>query len=177
MMRWTLNESREDFEEEYWEGYDFAKKRHDATGAVRKATGAPYFVHPEGVAKIVHAYGGSVDQVKSAFAHDLMEDAGVTFSEVEDCFGEKVADIVEWLTNDPDEIARIGKQEYISRKLLSMPHEALLVKLADMYYNYYDHCPEKQAKRIINNLQDLAEGRDLTRTELDLIDNIITRVA
>lgn len=169
-----LKESKEDFDSKYHRSYQFAKDRHDATGAIRKFSGAPYIVHPDGVAKIVDAYGGDDDQVKAALAHDLMEDAEVTYEEVEEYFGPKAARIVKLITNDPEEVKRVGKEKYISDELLSLPHEALLVKLGDMYYNMTDHCPEKQATRIVNNMIALSKRKDLTEPEQDLIDDILT---
>ena len=171
---YPFSESKEDFDSKYHRSYQFAKDRHDATGAIRKFSGAPYIVHPDGVAKIVDAYGGDDDQVKAALAHDLMEDAEVTYEEVEEYFGPKAARIVKLITNDPEEVKRVGKEKYISDELLSLPHEALLVKLGDMYYNMTDHCPEKQATRIVNNMIALSKRKDLTEPEQDLIDDILT---
>ena len=169
-----MKESKEDFDSKYHRSYQFAKDRHDATGAIRKFSGAPYIVHPDGVAKIVDAYGGDDDQVKAALAHDLMEDAEVTYEEVEEYFGPKAARIVKLITNDPEEVKRVGKEKYISDELMRLPHEALLVKLGDMYYNMTDHCPEKQATRIVNNMIALSKRKDLTEPEQDLIDDILT---
>lgn len=173
----VLNESIEDFDSKYHRSYKFAKDKHDATGAVRKFSGAPYIVHPDGVAKIVDAYGGDDDQVRAALAHDCLEDCDCTYEDIVEYFGKKAANIVKLITNDPEEVKRIGKEKYISNELLHLPHKALLVKLADMLYNFYDHCPESQAARIVNNMIALSKRKDLTEPERDLIDDIMTRAA
>jgi (p)ppGpp synthase/HD superfamily hydrolase len=41
-----------DFDSEEQPIYDWAKQKHDATNKTRKHSGDPYWVHPEGVAKI-----------------------------------------------------------------------------------------------------------------------------
>lgn len=173
----NLEESMEDFDSKFHRSYKFAKNKHDATGAVRKFSGAPYIVHPDGVAKIVDAYGGDDDQVKAALAHDCLEDTDATYEDIVEYFGKKAANIVKLITNDPEEVKRVGKEKYISNELLHLPHKALLVKLADIMYNFYDHCPESQAARIINNMIALSKRKDLTEPEHDLIDDIMTRVA
>ena len=41
----------------------------------------------------------------------------------------------------------MGKEAYITEKLLTMSEEALLIKLADMVYNSYDQPAEKALNR------------------------------
>ena len=45
-----MGESIYDFDSQNRPMYRFAKKKHDDTGAIRKHSGDPYWVHPEGVA-------------------------------------------------------------------------------------------------------------------------------
>jgi len=173
----NFEESIEDFDSKFHRSYKFAKDKHDATGAIRKFSGAPYIVHPDGVAKIVDAYGGDDDQVKASLAHDCLEDTDATYEDIEKYFGKTAAKIVKMITNDVDEVKRLGKEKYISNELLRLPHKALLVKLADMYYNITDHCPQSQAARIVNNMIALSKRKDLTEPEHDLIDNIMEAAA
>lgn len=88
----------------------YSKARHDRTGAVRKHSGAPYFVHPQGVAKMVQAYRGTKAQIQAAYLHDTMEDTGETADHIAEQFGDDVASIVAELTNDPWEVRRVGKK-------------------------------------------------------------------
>lgn len=154
----------------------YAKARHDRTGVTRKHSGEPYIVHPNGVAALVKAYGGTEDQIKAAYLHDTMEDTGETADHIAEQFGKEVADIVSQLTNDSCEVSRLGKENYINQKLVSLPHEALLVKLCDIYYNQMDYPNPEQAARQLRNIDYLLANRsDLTESELDVIDAILAR--
>lgn len=69
-----LNESIEDFQGiTNKQMYKFAKRKHDDTHAIRKFSGDPYFVHPEGVAKIILNIGGTDTEIKAALENDLRE--------------------------------------------------------------------------------------------------------
>ena len=152
----------------------YAKARHDRTGAIRKSSGKPYFVHPDGVAQIVMVYGGTDAQIQAAYLHDTMEDTGETADHIAELFGEDVASIVSEITNDPWEVRRIGKENYISKELCELSHDALLVKLSDMYYNQKDYPKPGQAERQIRNIRYLLANRsDLLDNELDLIEDIL----
>lgn len=173
----VLNESMEDFDSKYHRSYQFAKDKHDATGAVRKFSGAPYIVHPDGVAKIVDAYGGDDDQIKIAVLHDTIEDTDTNFDEIEDLFGEEVATGVEMLSNDKSEIDKMGKETYMSKKLLSLPEKYLFVKLADFLYNILDHPKESQLERMINNLIALSRNRHLSKKCSEILDACLEAAA
>ena len=105
--------------------YKFAKRKHDDTHAIRKFSGDPYFVHPEGVAKIILNIGGTDTEIKAALAHDLIEDAGAVYEDIVEKFGKKVADIVKEITNDNFEISKIGKENFINKELLNVSSPAL----------------------------------------------------
>ena len=153
--------------------YRFAKRRHDDTGAIRKVSKEPYWVHPEGVAKIVMEHGGSDIEIKAAMAHDTMEDAGVSYDDMVEKFGEEVASIVKEVTNDNDEIAKIGKERYISEELCRLSPEALTVKLADMLYNMKDSPTEKNYERMRKNVAFLMMNRHLDGKHLELAQEIM----
>lgn len=154
--------------------YRFAKRKHDDTGAKRKGSGEPYFVHPEAVAKIVIAYGGSDTEIKAALAHDTMEDTGATFEDITEKFGIEVASIVKELTNDTFKIYKIGKEAYMNEKLVSLSKEALFVKLADILHNSTDNCRKDQLERMKTNIDYLiAHRKDLDEKHWELIDSIL----
>lgn len=164
-----FRESMNDFEPKFHTMYRFAKDHHDWTGGIRKASGAPYIVHPDTVAKVVIAYSGTDDQIDAALAHDLIEDADVDYNDLEEQFGKKVADIVQELTNDNDKIAAMGKEDYMTDKLCHLSHDALLIKLADIYCNSADKPAPETALRMVNNLLGMLNKRhDLTDNEEEL---------
>ena len=168
-----LLEAIEDFPKNTRAMYRFARRRHNDTGAIRKVSKEPYWVHPEGVAKIVMEHGGSDIEIKAAMAHDVLEDTGDTFEDIAEKFGEEVASIVKEVTNDNDEIAKIGKERYISEELCRLSPEALTVKLADMLYNMKDSPTEKNYERMRKNVAFLMMNRHLDGKHLELAQEIM----
>lgn len=170
-----LPESVDDFPKNTHQMYRFAKQKHDATGAVRKHSGDPYWVHPEGVAKVAAAYGGTDVEIQAAMAHDTLEDTNCSYDELEEMFGEEVASIVREITNDTEEVDRLGKEQYINLELISLSHPALFVKLCDMYYNQMDFPTEAQKRRMTKNINYLLANRedDLNENEIALIEAIL----
>lgn len=168
-----LLEAVEDFPRNTRAMYRFAKRRHDDTSAIRKVSKQPYWVHPEGVAKIVMEHGGSDIEIKAAMAHDVLEDTGESYEDMVEKFGEKVASIVKEVTNDKDEIAKVGKEKYISEELCRLSPEALTVKLADMLYNMKDSPTEKNYERMRKNVAFLMMNRQLDGKHLELAQEIM----
>ena len=171
----TLSEAIDDFPKNTHQMYRFAKQKHDATGAVRKHSGDPYWVHPEGVAKVAAAYGGTDIEIQAAMAHDTLEDTNCSYDELEEMFGDEVASIVREITNDTEEVDRLGKEQYINLELINLSHPALFVKLCDMYYNQMDFPTEAQKRRMIKNINYLLANRedDLNENEIALIEDIL----
>ena len=168
-----LLEVVEDFPRNTRAMYRFAKRRHDDTCAIRKVSKQPYWVHPEGVAKIVMEDGGSDIEIKAAMAHDVLEDTGESYEDIVEKFGEKVASTVKEVTNDKDEIAKVGKEKYISEELCCLSPEALTVKLADMLYNMKDSPTEKNYERMRKNIAFLMMNRQLDGKHLELAQEIM----
>ena len=173
--RRRMPESIDDFPKNTHQMYRFAKQKHDATGAIRKHSGDPYWVHPEGVAKIAAAYGGTDIEIQAAMAHDTLEDTNCSYEELEEMFGDEVASIVREITNDTEEVDRLGKEQYINLELINLSHPALFVKLCDMYYNQMDFPTDAQKQRMIKNINYLLANRedDLNENEIALIEDIL----
>ncbi|MEG0370509.1 MAG: HD domain-containing protein [Hungatella sp.] len=71
----------------------FATKAHE--GVMRKGTtNIPYITHPVETAVIVSLMTDEEEMIAAALLHDVMEDAGVTWEELERLFGKRVADLV-----------------------------------------------------------------------------------
>lgn len=150
----------------------FAARKHGERGQIRKFSGLPYIVHPEGVAALVKDFGGDEDQIMAAWLHDTMEDTGTTYDDLAEKFGKHIADIVSEVTNDPY-LKKEDKEAYMSNKLNNLSRDALLVKLCDMMYNHDDNCPIEQRMRIENNIRRLMQTRELTENEYKICKNII----
>lgn len=153
-----------DFPLECHTAYYFAKCKHEEIYQIRKYSGKPYFVHPKGVALVVMKCGGNNDQVKAALLHDTLEDTHTSDEEIRVCFGEHTQQLVRELTNSKYKIEQMGgKEAYMNDKLMNLSNEALLIKLADMFYNINDMPDEAQRVRIIKNISYVLENRkDLT---------------
>ncbi len=119
----------------------------------------PYFIHPKQVALIVKHHGGTNDQIKSALLHDTLEDTHTSDEELRVCFGEHVQSLVRELTNQRYKIEEMGKEAYMTEKLMKLSNEALLVKLADMLANITDHPNEAQEVRMLHNISALIANR------------------
>lgn len=123
----------------------FATQAH--AGQKRKYTGDDYIVHPVAVAQIVRDFGGSVDQQAAALLHDVVEDTDVTIDQVRDAFGDRVADLVGWLTDVsvPSDGNRAVRKAIDCAHSADAPADAQFVKLADLMDNtksIVDHDPQ-----------------------------------
>jgi len=153
----------------------FATRKHGERNQIRKATGAPYIVHPEGVAALVKEFGGDDEQIQAAWLHDTMEDTGTWKDDLAEKFGDRVANIVDELTNDNYTIRSLGsKENYMNQKLCHLSHDALLVKLCDMLYNHEDFPPMQQKMRIEKNIRYLMQNRELTENEWQICNKIVS---
>lgn len=148
-----------DFPIECRAAYAFAKYKHKQTGAIRKGSGLPYFVHPKAVAMIILENGGTIEQINSALLHDTLEDTETSSLELKTLFGEKVASMVWELTNSKIEIEKLGKEEYMNKKLVTLSEDALTVKLADFICNMNDIPNDKQMERMCKNIYNLIINR------------------
>ena len=143
---------------------EFAAKAHD--GQRRKYTNLPYITHPSDVVDIVRRVDHTEEMLAAAWLHDVVEDCGVSISEIREEFGDDVASLVDWLTD----VSKPSDGNRDRRKHLDLLHtasaspSAKTIKLADLMVNtvtiaIYDlefskvYLPEKMAL-----LQVLKEG-------------------
>ncbi|MBI4702643.1 MAG: bifunctional (p)ppGpp synthetase/guanosine-3',5'-bis(diphosphate) 3'-pyrophosphohydrolase [Deltaproteobacteria bacterium] len=113
----------------------FACSRH--FGQERKGNGAPYITHPLAVAALVGEYGGDEDQAIAALLHDVLEDCGVTETDVALRYGARVARIVASCTDTtlrPKPPWPQRKQAFLAR-LRGAPPDVKLVVAADKLHN------------------------------------------
>jgi (p)ppGpp synthase/HD superfamily hydrolase len=109
-------------------------------GQTRKASDVPYIQHPAAVAMILDRLGCDEDVVIAGLLHDAVEDAGATFGEIAEEFGEGVAAIVRDLSErklDDDGRPRPWaerKREHLDR-LAKAPLHSRAVALADKLHN------------------------------------------
>ena len=116
----------------------YAMAAHAAVGQKRKYTGEPYIVHPAEVASIVASVPGSTeDMVAAAWLHDVVEDTGVTLTDINLNFGADIAALVGWLTDvsKPEDGNRKTRKAIDREHTAQAPAEAQTIKLADLISN------------------------------------------
>ena len=124
--------------------FKFAEKCHE--GQLRK-TGDPYIIHPIYTAINLANMRMDYQTISAALMHDVIEDCGVTYQEIEDLFGKEIAGLVDGVTKLPT--LKISSKSNLSssnqiaraatiRKLLVATSEdarVILIKLADRLHN------------------------------------------
>ncbi len=152
---------------------DFMMTAHE--GQFRQGTGLKYAVHPIAVFSTVKKFKESKNIIfilVAALLHDVIEDANITYEDLKEKFGVEAAGLVLELTNDNQEIDRVGKEEYINKKLVQLTSYALVIKLADILDNLTDRPTEGMLNRIYNNLTYLVANRSLTGTQARIFNEI-----
>lgn len=118
--------------------FNFARQAHRG---VLRHSGEPYIMHPLAVAKIVCSeIGLGSTSICAALLHDVVEDTDYTTEDIQNLFGEKIAQIVEGLTKISGGI--FGDQasmqaENFKKLLLTMSDDirVILIKIADRLHN------------------------------------------
>lgn len=117
---------------------EFALNAHH--GAMRKGGGLPYIVHPLETMEIVSHLTDDADVLVAAVLHDIIEDTDYTYQDLKERFGERVADLVNWESEDKrrerpaSETWRIRKEETIARDK-NAPIEVKMILLGDKLSN------------------------------------------
>ncbi|MGR4069811.1 HD domain-containing protein [Billgrantia sp. C5P2] len=117
----------------------FSRAAHQAVGQRRKYSGEPYWHHPAAVAEMVSAVETATpEMIAAALLHDVLEDTGVTPMDIEECFGERVAILVQELTDqfiDPEIGNRAHRKALERNRLAQVSPEAQTIKYADLVDN------------------------------------------
>lgn len=103
----------------------------------RRPTGAPYLEHLlEALEVLVRGAGVTdPDVLCAAVLHDVLEDTSCTVADLRREFGDRVADLVGWVTiPETDGDKKAAKEAYL-QGLTRAPEDAILVKLADRASN------------------------------------------
>jgi guanosine-3',5'-bis(diphosphate) 3'-pyrophosphohydrolase len=114
--------------------YDFAEAAH--RGQRRKDDRA-FIAHPVRVARLLAARGYDEEVVAAALLHDVVEDTSVTLEEVRERFGDRVAELVACVTEDPGLPTSERKRAY-REGLRSSPQAARAICAADKVCNASD---------------------------------------
>ncbi len=152
----------------------FANEKH--AGQVRRGSGHPYVTHTIAVSYLVAAYKPRSARLEellvAAVLHDSLEDTDATFAELAERFSPLVASLVLELSNDAEKVAKLGKLEYQTKKLLGMSSYGLVIKLADRLHNISDGPTEKMVCDTLELMRRLRAGRKLSATQERLVSDI-----
>jgi (p)ppGpp synthase/HD superfamily hydrolase len=112
-----------------------ATKAH--AGQKRKYTGEDYVVHPKAVAKNAIDMGLDEHVVAAAYLHDADEDTSYKIADIRRDFGDKVADLVAWLTNPSkgSKASRAERKAMDRAHIEKAPDEAKILKGLDRLDN------------------------------------------
>ncbi|MCL2651059.1 MAG: RelA/SpoT family protein [Candidatus Azobacteroides sp.] len=116
----------------------FANQAHKG---VKRRSGEPYIMHPLAVSRIVcKEMGLGSTSICSALLHDVVEDTDYTVEDIQNLFGERIAQIVDGLTKISGGIfveAASLQAENMRKLLLTMSSDirVVLIKMADRLHN------------------------------------------
>lgn len=134
--------------------YDFSHRAH--FGQFRH-TGEPYITHPLAVALILAEMRMDEQTILAAILHDVLEDTSVQKQELEDIFGQEVAELVDGvskLTLIKFETKAQAQAENFRKMIMAMAKDirVILVKLADRLHNMrtLSTLPEDKCRRIVS---------------------------
>ena len=138
--------------------YQFAETAHN--GHTRRS-GHPYISHPLAAAIVCAELQLDVPAVQAALLHDVMEDCGVTRSELVDVFGVDVAKLVDGATKlsalhlpdiESPAVNEDAQAENLRKMFIAMADDVrvVIVKLADRLHNMRTlwALPEEKRRRI-----------------------------
>jgi (p)ppGpp synthase/HD superfamily hydrolase len=150
-----------------------ATKAHE--GQFRKVSGEPYITHPLKVSYLLASYKTSKnieDLLCAALLHDCPEDTSLTFEYIAKEFGMLIASIVFELTTNEEEKIKMGKKEYLMKKMLGMSSWALTIKLVDRLANLTDAPTEKTKEDTKEILFFLEKNRKLSKTQKHIVKDL-----
>lgn len=113
---------------------EMAHRAH--AGQLRRGSdGRPYIDHPLAVAEVLldHGYGDEV--LAAALLHDVVEKSEIEIDEIREGFGERVADLVEALTEDETIADYAERKEEHRERVARAGDDALAIFAADKRTN------------------------------------------
>lgn len=151
----------------------FADKKH--AGQTRKVSGEEYFTHPLMVSYLLAKYKKSKNLemlLTASVLHDTIEDTDTSYEELLKEFGPEVMSLVTELTSDEASVKKLGKNEYLKKKMAGISSYALVIKLVDRLSNVTDNPTEKYIKDTLDLMAFLKKNRKLSGTQKAIVADI-----
>lgn len=156
--------------------YKYAYEKHFGQ---KRLTGEEYIIHPLNVAYILTRISADYETLSAALLHDVVEDCGVSVSEIEENFGHNIAILVDGVTKI-NKLNLSGTTEALinnQRKILvglSEDVRVIIIKLADRLNNMqtlFVHSEKKQketARETLDILTPIADRLGINSIKQDL---------
>ena len=156
--------------------YKYAFEKHFGQ---KRLTGEEYIIHPLNVAYILTRISADYETLSAALLHDVVEDCGVSVSEIEENFGHNIAILVDGVTKI-NKLNLSGTTEALinnQRKILvglSEDVRVIIIKLADRLNNMqtlFVHSEKKQketARETLDILTPIADRLGINSIKQDL---------
>jgi len=105
-------------------------------GQIRNGSGGlPYIEHPIAVAELLAEHGFDDDVLAAALLHDVVEDSEISIGEIRRNFDDRVADLVDALTDDESIDPYERRKDEHRRRVNDAGRDALAVYAADKLTN------------------------------------------
>ena len=118
--------------EKYQEAYRFATERH--SGQMRKTAPIPYIVHIYEVTQILREENADEETLIGAILHDTVEDTGTSLQEIREKFGDRVAVLVDYVSENK-KLPYVERKREHNQRLAHAPIRAKMIKCADCLSN------------------------------------------
>ena len=156
-----------------YQALHYATVKH--RGQKRKVSNADYIIHPILTSYLVAQYKRSKNLenlICAAILHDTVEDTNATYNDILKRFGMPIAMLVFELTSDEKEVKKLGKLEYLKKKMTGMSSYGLFLKLCDRLANMMDCPTERQKEETRAILAYLNSNRKLSRSHIAVMEEI-----
>jgi (p)ppGpp synthase/HD superfamily hydrolase len=114
----------------------FARRVH--LGQYRKQTDEQFVTHPIAVADLLVEADLDGPIVVAAYLHDVVEKTHVEADEIRERFGDRVADVVDALSEDPSLENYGERKRALRRQVLASSRDVVLIYAADRIANLRD---------------------------------------
>lgn len=118
------------------EAINFATNAHK--DQKRKGKEVSYIMHPLSVGLLLAKSGAEEEVVIAGILHDTIEDTDVTYSDIVKKFGNRVADIVNDVTEQDKLLPWTERKKQALEHVKDMREDSILVKTADILHNMSD---------------------------------------
>jgi guanosine-3',5'-bis(diphosphate) 3'-pyrophosphohydrolase len=115
------------------DAYELLVETH--AGQRQKVNGRPYVEHPISVAADVSQAGFEPEMVAAALLHDIVENSDVTVEDVRERFGDRVAELVDAMTDISDVEPYEHRKELHRERIVAAGSEAAAIFGADKLNN------------------------------------------